>query len=215
MGLYLIEELKADRKSFLSKLYELSGYNPRIPIDGFEVGRQLNFDEDKTTSIMNYLLEKKQIRKSDISIPINTGDPPPSRPFMIIFITSKGIDELDTETTQPTTSYQYGDVYHTQIGSTDKSNIQVGPSRNNVYEVIETGTITEITSIINNLKDTLKNTEMQFEKRSEIESDTHELERELSTQQPNKSKIRSTLGSLYNKMNNVAPFISIAIQLAD
>lgn len=56
---------------------------------------------------------------------------------------------------------------------------------------------------------------MQYERKSEIESDTHELEQELYAQQPNRSKIMSIMGSLYNKINNIAPLIPIAIQLAN
>jgi hypothetical protein len=89
------EEFRIDRIVFLSKLSELCKYDTKIPCDAFEVGRQLHLDDGKTGRIVNYLLEKKFIRKSQNDIPINTGDPRPKQNFLIIFITSAGIDELE------------------------------------------------------------------------------------------------------------------------
>ncbi len=85
------EEFRRDRMAFLAKLYEMCDYNTKTPKDAFEVGRQLSFDEEKTARIVNYHLEKGFIRKTQFDIPINTGDPPPQRKFLIVFITSQGM----------------------------------------------------------------------------------------------------------------------------
>lgn len=117
------EDFTRDRIAFLTKLYEMCEYDTRKPVDPFEVGRQLSFDDGKIRSILNYLLEKAYIRKSEWT-PINTGDTLPQQDFLIIFITAAGIDKLENKDSSESVSEthrHYGNTYQTEIRDVEKS----------------------------------------------------------------------------------------------
>ena len=121
------EDFTKDRITFLTKLHEMCEYNTRKPVDAFEVGRRLSFDDGKTRRIVTYLLEKAYVRKSEW-IPINTGDALPQQNFLIIFITSTGIDKLENKESREAVSdihHHYGDTYQTEIKDVEKSNVQI------------------------------------------------------------------------------------------
>jgi hypothetical protein len=210
------EEFKIDRIVFLSKLYELCKYDTKIPADAFDVGRQLHFDDGKTQRIVNYLIEKEFIRKSNYDIPINTGDPPSKQNFLIVFITSAGIDELEGKGHEDTVSsiyHHYGDTYQTDIGSVDRSNIQIG-SRESIQEINTTEAKNkELAEILSQLKNNIS--DLQPEQKIEIRSEIIQLENELSSHKPDKQRIEKTLGLLYNKIKDITSLIGIAVQLAN
>jgi hypothetical protein len=210
------EEFRIDRIVFLSKLYELCKYDTKIPADAFEIGRQLHFDDPKTQRIVNYLLEKEFIRKSKYDIPISTDDPRPKQNFLIVFITSAGIDELEGkghENTGSSVHHYYGDTYQADIGSVDKSNVQIG-TRESTQEInISESKNKELTEILSKLKNNIN--DLQPEQKSGINSNILQLENELSSHKPDKNSIVKTLGSLYNKIKDITPLIGIAVQLAN
>lgn len=210
------EEFRIDRIVFLSKLSELCKYDTKIPCDAFEVGRQLHFDDGKIGRIVNYLLEKKFIRKSQNDIPINTGDPRPKQNFLIIFITSAGIDELEGKGHENTSSsiyHHYGDYYQTDIGNVDKSNIQIGTLGSTQEINITEAKNKELAEILSQLKNNIN--DLQPEQKIEINSDILQLENELSSPKSDKNRIVNTMGSLYNKIKDITPLIGIAVQLAN
>ena len=210
------EEFRTDRIVFLSKLYELCKYDTKIPADAFDVGRQLHFDDWKTRRIVNYLLDKDFIRKSQYNIPINTGDPPPKQDFLIVPITSAGIDELEGngyENTGSSIHHHYGNTYRTDIGGVNKSNIQIG-SPASIQEInITDAKNKELAEILSQLENNISH--LQPEQKIEIHSDIIQLENELSSDKPDKNKIVKTLGLLYNKIKDITPHIGIAVQLAN
>ncbi|MGC1930788.1 MAG: hypothetical protein WA667_17600 [Candidatus Nitrosopolaris sp.] len=208
------KEFKRDRVSFLTKLYEMCKYNTKIPVDAFEVGRQLGFDEAKTGSTVNYLLEKTLVRKSE-SIPISTGDPRPQQNFLIIFITSKGIDELD-EQERPSVAdihQHYGNTY--QITDVNKSNIQIGTQGSSQLSTININDAKnkELAEILNQLKNNLS--ALQPEQTVEIQSDIAKIQNELTSANHDENRLEHAIGSLYDKIKDVIPLLGIAMQLAN
>ena len=210
------EEFKRDRIAFLTKLYGMCDFNTNTPKDAFEVGRQLIFDEEKTARIVNYLLEKGFIRKTQYDIPINTGDPPPQRKFLIVFITSQGIDELETEKPEVKASdihNYYGDTYQTEFTSVDKSNIQIGSQGSTQRMDITEVKRKELVEILNQLKE--KVSDLEPGQRAEVQSDILQVEKTISSSDHDKTRFEKAIGSLYNKLKENAPFLGLAIQLAD
>jgi hypothetical protein len=209
-----VGDFKRDRVSFLTKLYEICEYNTKIPVDAFEVGRQLGFDEAKTERTVNYLLEKEFVRKSK-SIPINTGDPRPQRNFLIVFITSNGIDELDKQPERSSVAdihQHFGNSY--QIGNVDKSNIQIGTQGSTQLSTnMNDEKNKELAEILNQLKNNLNT--LQPEQTVEIQSDIAEIENELTSPNHDKNRLKHTVGSLYNKIKDVVPLLGFAMQLAN
>jgi hypothetical protein len=210
-----INEFKRDRIEFLAKLCESCNYNTTSGADAFEIGRQLQFDDDKTIRIVNYLLEKKFIRKSKFDIPINTGDPPPQRNSLLVFITSDGIDKIDK--TEPKTvssiHHYHGDTYQTDIGKIEYSNIHIDD-----LESVHTINITEAKNkeLVNIVAQLKNNTiDLPPELKNEIQSDIVKLENEFSSDVPDKNRVVRAMRSLYNKTKDSSPLIGIAIQIAN
>jgi hypothetical protein len=144
------EDFTKDRITFLTKLYEMCENDTRKPVDAFEVGRRLSFDDGKTKRIVNYLLEKAYVRKSEW-IPINTGDALPLQNFLIIFITSAGIDKLENKESRESVSdihHHYEDTYQ----DVEKSNDQIGIQESTQAVNISESKSKELTEILNQLR---------------------------------------------------------------
>lgn len=210
------EEFRTDRVAFLTKLYEMCKYDTKIPADAFEVGRPLHFDDGKTRRVVNYLLEKEFIRKSQYDIPISTGDPRPQRNFLIVFITSAGIDELDNKESRTSVSdihQYYGNTYQTEIKDVDKSNIQIGTQGSTQTTNISDAKNKELTEILNQLKNGLG--DLQPEETMEIQSEIIKIENGLTSRNHDKNGVENAIGSLYNKIKDMTPLLGIAIQIAN
>jgi hypothetical protein len=209
------EEFRKDRVVFLAKLYEMCKYDSKIPADAFEVGRQVSFDDEKTTRTVNYLLEKGSIKKSEW-IPINTGDPRPVQNFLIVFITSAGIDELEDKepkTSVPDIHHHYGNTYQTEIKDVDKSNIQISTQGSTQTTNISEAKNKEFTEILNQLKN--KFGDLPPEQTVEIQSEIIKIENELTSRNHDKNRVENAIGSLYNKIKVITPLLGIAIQIAN
>jgi hypothetical protein len=209
---------KKEINAFLDKVSKRSNNNTKLPVDAFEIGKELNNTEEKTTTIVNYLLEKEFIRTSQQRI--NSGDPLPPHKFQLIYITTKSIDEVYKEDRKSgsTSAYnQYGDIYNTNMSSTDRSNVQIGTKESSQNLEINEATTEELRSILVDLKNGIKNNNdsIQPERKSEIESGIHELEQELSQHKRDKNRIVKAAGLLYNKINDVTPLAGIALQLVN
>ena len=50
-----LEETKARRFQFLNKLYEITGGNRRAYVSMWDLGRELGFDGDQTSTVVDYL----------------------------------------------------------------------------------------------------------------------------------------------------------------
>ena len=214
----LPEEVELNEPPLLEEmLHELAFATcVEIGVIAFEVGRQLRFDEEKTARIVNYLLEKRFIRKTKFDIPINTGDPPPQRKFLIVFITSQGIDELETEKPEVKASAiynYYGDAYQTKVTSVDKSNIQIGSRGSTQSMDISEGKRKELLEILNQLKE--KASDLEPGQREEVHYDIVQLEQTISSSDHDKTRLERVIGSLYTKLKENTPLLEFAIQLAD
>jgi coenzyme F420-reducing hydrogenase delta subunit len=209
-----INEFKRDRIKFLVQLCQSCSYDTKRGANAFEIGRELQFDDEKTNRIVNYLLEKKFIRKSQFDIPINTGDPPSQENFLLIFITPEGIDQLTKEEHSETVSsvyHDYGDTYQTDIRHVDKSNIQIG-DQGYIHSVnITEAESKQLANILTQLKNMIH--DLQPEQKNEIQYDVLKLENELYSHTSDKNKIVKTVSTLYNKIKDITPLIGIAIQL--
>lgn len=178
---------KSEVKEFLTKLCELSNYNTKAPIDAFDVGLKLHMEEDKIDRIVNYALQKGWVTEpaSDFNR-INSGDPPPSRRFRLIFITSQGTDKQDeVEEPEPRdmakiNSQHIGDIYTTNIQNPECSPILIGKkSTQNV--VFSNEQIETLQKLLVQIERTTRDkvNEIPPGTKSQIESNVSDIKQEL------------------------------------
>jgi hypothetical protein len=130
-------------KDFLAELCELSNYDTKRTVDAFEVGRRLDLQGEKIDRIVNYAIQKDWVSEPDRTFDrINNGDPPSSRKFRFISITSKGKDKQDEES-EPSGIPQthFGDIVTTNIHQPEHSPIQIGSKESTQNVVFSEGQI--------------------------------------------------------------------------
>ncbi len=89
-----IKKIKQDRFSFLNRVYEECNGKQNYMINGWDIGKALNFDKDYSTDIYNYLKSEGLVN------PIGAG--------INLVITHNGIKEIEralSEPDKPTTHF--------------------------------------------------------------------------------------------------------------
>lgn len=171
--------------------------------------------------MVNYSLEKEWIREPDRTFDrVATADPPPSRKFRFIFITSKGIDkqyEEEHEYAALPSNPHIGDIITTNIHHAEQSPIQIGKgSTQNV--VFSDGQIEELRKILARIEQTTrdKGSEIPSDKRSEVELDVREINQEIVKPKGDRdnSKILTKVRSLGDKIKDLAPYVGLAAQIS-
>jgi hypothetical protein len=215
------KSFKDEVKDFLAKVCELSNYNTKTPVDAFEAGAKLNLDEGKPEQIVNYSLEKEWIREPDRTFDrVATGDPPPSRKFRFIFITSKGIDkqyEEEQEYDAIPPNPHIGDIITTNIHHAEQSPIQIGKGSTQ-NDVLSDGQIEELRKILAKIEQTTrdKGSEIPSDKESEVELDVRDINQEIVKPKGDRdnSKILTKVRSLGDKIKDLAPYVGLAAQIS-
>ncbi len=176
-----IEEIKKKRFQFLHKLFELTGGDESIGNDMYVIGKELDFDEDLTDKITQYLVGEQLIRED----------------LGFISISHPGIREVEEALTNPDKpTCHFPPLNFIYIGQMTNSQIQqASPSATQVNTIGE-DRYEEVKKIIQSLKESIDQLGLVAQQKSDLQAEIQTIEAQMSCSKPKGTLITECLGSI-------------------
>lgn len=195
-----LEKRKADRFSFLLKLYENVDGRTNEVVDGWELGKLLEFDKDYSTTIYYYLNEEGLVEPSGAGIRMT--------------ITHAGIKEVErilSKPNEPTEHFLPYNQYNIQIGTMSGGAIQQGTLNSNIAYVASSEAVNELKSFIDSLKSALPTLNLTTEQLQEVEADIQTIEQQGKSPKPKKEILKTVLLSIKTMIEGTAAGVAATI----
>ena len=181
-----IQKIKKDRFSFLHKVYE--GVKGRLGyiLDGWEVGKELGFEKEYTTSIFYYLNEEGLIEPKGAGIRLS--------------ITHDGIKEVEEALSEPNKPTEHflplNNHYNINIGTMNGGAIQQATNNSVINYTSSTEVLNAITDFTNELKQFINNSNLSREQVEELQTDIQTIEIQTNAQRPKTDILKTSLNSV-------------------
>jgi hypothetical protein len=180
-----IQKLKKDRFSFLLQAYEMARGSNRIVINGWDVGGILNFEEEYTSNIFNYLAEEELIEGMGAGLGL-----------LITHAGVKEVEEALSEPNKPTEHFSPINQYNINIGNMSGGAIQQATNNSTINYTNSIDTLNAIKDFTSDLKQFISNSNLTGQQVEELEIDIQTIEIQANAQKPKTDILKSSLNSV-------------------
>jgi hypothetical protein len=186
-----LEEKRKARFKFLNLLYEKTGGDRHLDQNMWELGQELGFDKDLTSTVTQYLEGEMLLEHTSIGGGIG--------------ITHYGVKEVETAILHPDQPTQYFPAVniiniHNMVGS----NIQQGTTSSNITSSYKANQLDDLATFIEKLKATLPEISLSSDDKNEIETDIATIETQTSSSRPKHGIIKESLCSIQRILEGAA-----------
>jgi len=176
-----IEEIKKKRFQFLHKLYELTEGDESIGYDMYEIGKKLDFDEELTDKITQYLVGELLIRE-DIGI------------ISMLHLGVREVEEAQTNPDKPT--YHFPPMTIINVGQMTNSQIQQNSPAATQVVTFNGIPHEEIKKIVLLLEESINQLGLDLQQKSEIQTELQTIETHLSSSKTQRTILAKSFGTI-------------------
>lgn len=180
-----IKKIKQDRFAFLHKVYELVKGRTGYALDGWEVGRELDFEKEYTTNIFYYLNEEGLVE------PMGSG--------IRLAITHNGIKEIEevlSDPNEPTEHFLPFNQYNINIGVMNGGAIQQATNNSTINYTNSSEILSAIADFTNELKQFIDNSNLSNDEVEELQTDIQTIEVQNKAKKPKTDILKTSLNSI-------------------
>lgn len=199
-----IKKVKQDRFVFLHKVYELVEGRTGYVLDGWEVGKELNFEKEYTTNIYYYLKEEGLVEAMGSGIRLA--------------ITHSGIKEIEEALSEPNKGTEHFlpiNQYNINIGVMNGGAIQQATKNSTINYVNSIEIINEINNFTKELKNFISNSNLSNEEIEELQTDIQTIEIQSNSKKPKKEILKTSLTSIKTILEGVVAGVSTNVITAN
>jgi hypothetical protein len=199
-----IKKVKQDRFVFLHKVYELVEGRTGYVLDGWEVGKELNFEKEYTTNIYYYLNEEGLVEAMGSGIRLA--------------ITHSGIKEIEEALSEPNKGTEHFlpiNQYNINIGVMNGGAIQQATKNSTINYVNSIEIINEINNFTKELKNFISNSNLSNEEIEELQTDIQTIEIQSNSKKPKKEILKTSLTSIKTILEGVVAGVSTNVITAN
>lgn len=186
-----LEQKKKNRFLFLNCLYETSNGDTRAMFNMWEVGKELNFERDETSQIVEYLRGENLIE----SVALGGG----------ISLTHWGVKEVEEvleNPSKPTEHFLPLNIIN--IGTMNNSTLQQGTTNSTINFTYNAQTAVDIEQIVSQLNEIKDSLNLSNELQSELISELQTIEIQKKSSNPKSIIITESLKSIRTILESVA-----------
>lgn len=180
-----VEERRAQRFTFLNRVYEMTDGDRFQRVDMRQIGSALGFGNDETKQIVYYLIDERLLEFAAAG--------------GLIQLSHRGLKEIERARLNPKqrTTYFPPAINVIHIGRMSQSQIQQGTSQSVQSFAIDSQiSIDSINAFIDDLKRKLNDLGLNDDDRTVVEAYVATLEPQLKSPRPDRTIINAALGSL-------------------
>lgn len=188
-----IKEKQARRFNFLQRVYEIVDGVQHRPVDGREVGRELDYDSEETNNIFYYLLEKGLIKGYGAGLSLT--------------ITLFGIEEVESAATNPESPTIYFPehvINNINIGTMTNSTIQQGSHGSNQAVNFNKELVPDLQQILEELNQSLDKLVLSVDVQGELIAEMNTLKAQSTSPKPKINIVKESLASVRSILEGVA-----------
>lgn len=189
-----INKIKADRFSFLNRLYKFGGGNP------YQIGSELGLGRDETDEVEEYLADEGLIAYPELGGKIE--------------ITHSGKVQVEKVISHPESPTKYFPAINfIQIGNMANSQIQQATHSSIQTSTIDTYEKTQVENLLSEIKSALKSMNINHQTQKDLFGEIATIEGQLKISNPKKSIIKESLTSVRTILEQTGAAV-LATQIA-
>ena len=184
-----IEEIQKKRFQFLHKLYELTEGDRSIAFDMYQIGKELDFDEDLTDKITQYLEGEGLIRNE----------------LDYLSMSHIGVREVEEALTHPDIpTYYFPPINIISIKQMINSQIQQASPSVTQLITIDEDRYEEVKKIIQSLKESIDQLGLGSQQKSDLQAEIQTIEAQMSSTKPKGTFITECICSIRRILEGVS-----------
>ena len=186
-----INNKKIKRFEFLKHLYETVDGSPSYMVDMWELGRELNFDRELTSKIVDYLTGEGLLQPKALGGSIG--------------ITHYGVIEIEESLSNPDEPTEHFVPFNIiNIENMSNSAIQQGNVNSTQNSTFNLNKIDELKELVRLLEDSLEHFQLKTEKQTELIAEVETLKSQSKSPKPKTVIINESLKTVRSLIEGVA-----------